>query len=329
MSTYLTAKENVSGSVVDDSLPAMALRINHYHHAAESAALSALEHAHTAGELLKKAKALCAHGTWQQWCKANFDGSARTAQVYMRLADHWKEIEPKAQHAAGLSCRQALKLIGRSVPKPVETQAKPVNDIFPQHDSPYRIMPPMTLAEYSYFKADIAEHGVMVPVEYDQEGNILDGFHRVKACQELGIKDYPNVVRYGLSEEEKINHILSLNMVRTHDPETAEQLRAEDADDVDHCLPVRLEEVVSGMFEIAHESQHEEIAQLLSTLAEQAMEGVPTGTIRRRSGDSPFLEAIDTIERHFGITPEMFLNAMLADLEEKAVRLGIIEEVAK
>ena len=49
----------------------------------------------------------------------------------------------------------------------------------------YQIMPPLTAAEYAALKADIAEHGVLVAVEMDEEGNVLDGHHRVRACQEL------------------------------------------------------------------------------------------------------------------------------------------------
>jgi len=79
-----------------------------------------------------------------------------------------------------------------------------------------QLLPQLTEEEFEALKADIAERGVQVPVEYDEDGNILDGHHRVKACQELGIKDWPRVVRVGLSEEEKIEHVLSLNLNRRH-----------------------------------------------------------------------------------------------------------------
>jgi len=78
------------------------------------------------------------------------------------------------------------------------------------------LLPPLTEEEFEALKADIAERGVQVPIEYDEDGNILDGHHRVRACQELGIKDWPRIVRVGLSEEEKIEHILSLNLNRRH-----------------------------------------------------------------------------------------------------------------
>lgn len=42
---------------------------------------------------------------------------------------------------------------------------------------------------------------------------MLDGHHRVKIAGELGI-DYPRVVRSGLTEAEKHEHVLALNMMR-------------------------------------------------------------------------------------------------------------------
>ena len=80
----------------------------------------------------------------------------------------------------------------------------------------YQIMPPLTAAEYAALKADIAAHGVQVAVELDEAGNVLDGHHRVRACQELGIANYPSLVRVGLTEEQKIEHALALNLVRRH-----------------------------------------------------------------------------------------------------------------
>src|ERR1700694_5881422 len=59
----------------------------------------------------------------------------------------------------------------------------------------YQIMPPLTAAEYAALKADIAAHGVQVAVEMDEEGHVLDGHHRVRACQELAIANSPSLVR--------------------------------------------------------------------------------------------------------------------------------------
>lgn len=78
----------------------------------------------------------------------------------------------------------------------------------------YQVMPPLTAEEYSELKNDIAQRGVMVPIEYDEQGNVLDGHHRLQICEELGITDFPRVIRAGMTESEKRTHARKLNMAR-------------------------------------------------------------------------------------------------------------------
>lgn len=80
----------------------------------------------------------------------------------------------------------------------------------------FQVMPPLSPDEFSELKADIQARGVMVPIEYDEAGNILDGHHRVKACNELGITEWPSVVRLGMDEPAKRTHARKLNMARRH-----------------------------------------------------------------------------------------------------------------
>lgn len=80
----------------------------------------------------------------------------------------------------------------------------------------WQLFPNLAADEYDALKADIAERGVLVPVEYDEDGSILDGHHRVRACRELGIKDWPTVTRGGMDDEAKAEHVLTLNLSRRH-----------------------------------------------------------------------------------------------------------------
>jgi N6-adenosine-specific RNA methylase IME4 len=80
----------------------------------------------------------------------------------------------------------------------------------------YQVMPPLSADEYEELKADILARGVLVPVEYDEHNNILDGHHRVQICNELGITEWPRVVRIGLSEAGKLTHARQLNLARRH-----------------------------------------------------------------------------------------------------------------
>ncbi len=95
----------------------------------------------------------------------------------------------------------------------------------------YQVMPDLSDADFAALKADIDRCGVLVPVEYDEDGNILDGHHRVRACRELGIDSWPRFIRKGLSDDEKRTHARQLNIARRHLNQeqkrdlTADQLR--------------------------------------------------------------------------------------------------------
>ena len=85
----------------------------------------------------------------------------------------------------------------------------------------YQLLPEPSPAEYAALKADIAAHGVQVPIELDEKGSVLDGHTRLRAWTELkaeGVKvpDYPRVVRRFKSREEKVGHVLALNLSRRH-----------------------------------------------------------------------------------------------------------------
>jgi len=83
----------------------------------------------------------------------------------------------------------------------------------------YQVLPDLTPIEYEALKADIAQHGVLVPVEMDENGELLDGHHRKRAWMELraagvDLPDYPRLIRTGMTEEEKRDHALRLNINR-------------------------------------------------------------------------------------------------------------------
>ena len=59
----------------------------------------------------------------------------------------------------------------------------------------YQFLPPLSDSDYEALKGDIATRGIMVPIEYDQDGNVLDGHHRLRICAELGIAEWPRVTR--------------------------------------------------------------------------------------------------------------------------------------
>lgn len=80
---------------------------------------------------------------------------------------------------------------------------------------PYQVCPGMTPAQFDDLKLDIAERGVLTPIDVDGEGRILDGHHRIRACRELGITTYPLFVRTGLCDDiEKRTYARKVNTLR-------------------------------------------------------------------------------------------------------------------
>lgn len=78
----------------------------------------------------------------------------------------------------------------------------------------YQEFEPLTAEEFAALERSILERGVEVPIILDEDGNPLDGHHRLAICQKHGITDYPTIVKAGLSEDEKRNLAQSLNMAR-------------------------------------------------------------------------------------------------------------------
>lgn len=79
----------------------------------------------------------------------------------------------------------------------------------------YQVMPPLSAEEYAALKADIAEHGVRVPITLDQHGNIVDGHHRKQIADELGVP-YDRLMSHYDTEEDARDAAFMLNLSRRH-----------------------------------------------------------------------------------------------------------------
>lgn len=73
------------------------------------------------------------------------------------------------------------------------------------------LLPDMTADEFASLKDDIAQHGLIRPVLL-YEGKILDGRHRARACDELGVNaDYTT-----WAGDDPVTFVLSENLHRRH-----------------------------------------------------------------------------------------------------------------
>ena len=76
------------------------------------------------------------------------------------------------------------------------------------------LLPAMTESEYRELVDDIREHGLRHPIIVDDDGLILDGRHRWRACQEADVPTRMTTFRG--TEAEKVALIVSENLHRRH-----------------------------------------------------------------------------------------------------------------
>jgi ParB-like chromosome segregation protein Spo0J len=77
----------------------------------------------------------------------------------------------------------------------------------------YQLLDPLTEQQYADLKEDIAERGILTPVIVDEFGEVIDGHHRRQIAEELGT-DYPtHQLQPGLSESDKLDASLALNLM--------------------------------------------------------------------------------------------------------------------
>lgn len=76
-----------------------------------------------------------------------------------------------------------------------------------------KALPDMTAEEFAALKADISTNGLLCPLER-YEGSLIDGRHRLRACNELGIE--PDIVDVDLCGQSPAAYVWSLNGARRH-----------------------------------------------------------------------------------------------------------------
>jgi len=211
-------------------LASLADEINKEAAAVESNLRQAVGHAIRCGELLVRAKATVPHGRWLTWLQGNTTVSARTAQLYMRVAERRDEL------ADGVSLREAARLLAE--PKQgAEEDAQRVADsgtkrrrppmsslscvpLDPQPAGPMLFHPlaeemgiRMLDAEELQGLADsIAENGLFSSITL-YEGKILDGRGRYLACLVAGVTPHFSQLAEG---EDPARYLYDMNICRQH-----------------------------------------------------------------------------------------------------------------
>lgn len=111
----------------------LAARANEAHSIVLSHLYKAVFHAKDAGDALRAAKPQVGHGNWLKWLKANFDASAETARVYMRVSEYWDTtILPAMDKDDAFTLERARQILRRppsEIEDGVMPRAKPWADM--------------------------------------------------------------------------------------------------------------------------------------------------------------------------------------------------------
>jgi hypothetical protein len=84
-------------------------------------------------------------------------------------------------------------------------------------DPTWRLLPDLDEREYAALVEDVRRRGVQVPLEVDAEsGAVLDGHHRLRAAAACGQAVVPIRLRRFPSDDERVRHVLALNVLRRH-----------------------------------------------------------------------------------------------------------------
>lgn len=81
---------------------------------------------------------------------------------------------------------------------------------------PSPILPQLPDDEFNTLKTSIQEIGIQVPILITEDATIIDGHERYRVIQDLGIKRFPMRVLGGLSEPQRREYAVRLNIERRH-----------------------------------------------------------------------------------------------------------------
>jgi ParB-like chromosome segregation protein Spo0J/SAM-dependent methyltransferase len=94
-------------------------------------------------------------------------------------------------------------------------------------DTLFQLFPLLDPATEAALRSSIQKHGVLVPVAHDQHGRILDGYHRSRIADELGVP-YEVIVHEIRDDDHGRELARTLNAIRRHlDPDQRRALVAE------------------------------------------------------------------------------------------------------
>jgi len=133
-----------------------------------------------------------------------------SVRLMVYTTQYWRDASCKT---VGFAFDNSLRLVDTNS---MATSVAP-KSVTPQ----YQLLPPLDRVVYAFLKADILTRGILVPIERDDAGVLLDGHHRLRAWEELraeghAIPEPVVLIRAGMTEGEKRAHVRAINLHRRH-----------------------------------------------------------------------------------------------------------------
>jgi ParB-like chromosome segregation protein Spo0J len=202
------------------------------------------------------------------------------------------------------------------------------------------LLPSLSDEEYAALKADVKKNGVVVPISIDEDYVVIDGHHRLRACNELGLDRVPtrthsqldpaeqrdlalvlNLNRRNLSQEEK-RHVIAA-VLRQH-PDHSDR-RVADAAGVDHKTVASVRTELEQREEIPHVAERKDSkgrkqpARKTKQTARKAKgpkEGEVTLPIRFEGRDAELPKRIQRIAEESHVSTEAWCVRVLREAVE-------------
>jgi len=197
------------------------------------------------------------------------------------------------------------------------------------------VVPSLSETEFEALCSDVAHNQVLIAIIVDERSIIIDGVHRARAAQKVGLKQIPVQVRPGLSEQEKWKLAQDLNLHRRHlTPEQIQQIIKENREKLPQ-MAITLRQQGNSLRQIGEELSisHQHAKQLIqkeaavNNITAQLPETIKGKDGKKHPAKKPVIQVNTAKELQRAIAACQTIGA--ENLPSKPLELKRLEKIAK